>query len=200
MGDHHLVVDLRSVADDRRAVSAAVDRRAGPDLHVRADNHIAQLGRETMAACHLVVPKPIGAQHHGGMNDRPGANDRILVKHRARKYGHVLADFRSSHDMYAGVDGRAGPDCHVVADRGKGMYVNVRPQQRRGADYRQRADPDPFRGSQGAKMAYDAGKCLVRVVNLDGRRALGKRMIEGRPRPMPCCRPGCGPGPRNRAS
>src|SRR5271157_386395 len=43
VGNHHLVVDLRAVADNRRAVGAAVDRRAGANLDVSTNNHISQL-------------------------------------------------------------------------------------------------------------------------------------------------------------
>ena len=50
VGDHHLIVDLGAVADDRRAIRAAVDRRAGADLNVVANYHIAQLSRELVAA------------------------------------------------------------------------------------------------------------------------------------------------------
>ena len=46
VGDHHLVIDLRAVADDGGRIGAAIDGRAGADFDVAADLDVAQLRRK----------------------------------------------------------------------------------------------------------------------------------------------------------
>ena len=70
VGDHHQVVDLGAVADDRRAVGAAIDGRAGADLAIAADLHVAQLRGRQMAALEKAIAKTVAAQHGAGMHDR----------------------------------------------------------------------------------------------------------------------------------
>ena len=143
VGDHHQVVDFRALADDRRAVGAAVDGRAGADFHVGPQNHIAQLGRKHVPAVGETIAETIGPQHGVGMDHAPRPDNRVFVQHGVGKDGHILADLRAGHDVYAAVDRRAGADRHVVADGGKRMDVDVLGDLGRGTDDGQRADADP---------------------------------------------------------
>src|SRR6185369_8640289 len=59
VGDHHQVVDLGSRPDARRLKRAAVDGRAGADLHVRADLDVAQLRHLDVLALVEAVTEPV---------------------------------------------------------------------------------------------------------------------------------------------
>ena len=134
VGDHHLVVDLGAVADDRRAVGAAVDGRAGADLDVGAELDAAQLRRPIDGGRRRACSRSRGAQHGAGVDDRTRADDRVFVEHGVGEDRHVLAELAAGHDVDAGVDRRAGADLAVVADRGAGMHVDVVGQASRDAD------------------------------------------------------------------
>ena len=108
VGDHHLVVDLGPFADDRRAVGAAVDGRIGANFHVFAEDHVAQLGGQPMAAFVKAITKPI-ADHGPGMNDASRADDRVLVDHRVRINGDLRPDLHAGHDVDARMDRRPSP-------------------------------------------------------------------------------------------
>ena len=125
VGDHHQVVDLRALADDGRAVGAAVDRRAGADLDVLADLDVAELGRELVPAVDLAIAEAVGADHGAGVNDGAVADARVFVQHDVGKERHAGADDAAGHDVHAGVNRRAGADVAVVADGGAGVDVDV---------------------------------------------------------------------------
>ncbi len=109
VGHHHQVVDLRALTDGGRPIGAAVDGCAGTDFHVGHQDHVAQLGRQHVAAVDQPVAEPIGAQHGIGVDHAAGADDGIVVQHGVGEDRGVLADLRAGHDVDAGIDSSSRP-------------------------------------------------------------------------------------------
>ena len=57
--DHDVIVDFGAFADNRRIVSAAVDRRAGADFNVVLDDDGAELRRKHVNAGRRIVPETV---------------------------------------------------------------------------------------------------------------------------------------------
>jgi hypothetical protein len=112
----HEVVDFRAIANRGGAVRATVDRRPGADLHVAADAYMAKLRRGHMPASDLRITKAVRANHRTAVNDRPVANNRILIKDHGRADRYVLADLAAGQDVCSGENRRVRANFTVVAD------------------------------------------------------------------------------------
>src|ERR1019366_1447909 len=77
--DHHEVVDLRSVADDRLAEGGAVDRGAGADLDVVADAHDADLRDLVMAPALCCEAITVRADDDAAVDDATFADHGAVV-------------------------------------------------------------------------------------------------------------------------
>ncbi len=142
VADLHEIIDLRPLADDRVAIGAAIDRRAGADLDVVLDDHAADLR-------HLEMP----ARPHREA-------EAVLTDVRAGMDDHAIAD-EGAGDRSERADDAVAPDAHLRADHG------VRADHRPGADLRAR-DRSPRRGrrsrpasSRAAEWTKAAGETPV---------------------------------------
>src|SRR5690348_11792683 len=101
--DHHIVanlyqvVDLGALADYGVADSTAINRAAGPNLHVILDDHPADLRHLEMAAGAHQETEPVLADAAAGMDDDAVPNQRVS-------------------DRRAGTDCAIAPDPHPRAD------------------------------------------------------------------------------------
>jgi len=80
MGYLNQVVNLRAVSDGSLTGRRAVDGRVGADLHIRADDHAADLGHLHPG---LSVPnesKAVGADDRARMDDASAADGDILIQ------------------------------------------------------------------------------------------------------------------------
>ena len=82
-----------------------------------------------------------------GVDDRVGANPRVLVQDDVRIQRHALGQLAAGHHVRTGVNGRACADFSVVADCRAGMYVDIGRDSRGRAHVGQRADADPLCGA-----------------------------------------------------
>ena len=121
VGDLNQLVDLGSLADDRVAVGAAVDRRPGADLDVVLDDDAADLRHLEMAAGTEREAEAVLADMDAGVDDdavadqragdsRLGADDAVAADAHARADNGVGADQRAGADLRPGADHRAGID------------------------------------------------------------------------------------------
>src|SRR5207244_685152 len=101
------VIDLGPRADGGRAKGAAVDGGARADFHVGADVHAALLRHLGVAAVLEPVAEAIRTQDGIGMNHRPSADARAVIKDRVRIDGHVIADPAIPADDHAAVNAAA---------------------------------------------------------------------------------------------
>ena len=83
--DHDVIVDLCALANSRRVVSAAVDRRARANFNVVFNDDVAVLTREHMDSRRRFVPEPVGSDRRIRVNNAVRANFAILVDHDVGK-------------------------------------------------------------------------------------------------------------------
>ncbi len=69
VSDHHEIVEFGSLADDRRADHAPVDRRVRADLAVLLDPDRSQLRNLFEASLPETVAESVGPQHGPGVDD-----------------------------------------------------------------------------------------------------------------------------------
>src|SRR5579872_677638 len=121
VGDLHQIVDFRPLADDRVAIGAAVDRRAGADLDIVLNDDAADLRHFRVAARPHGEAESVLADMDAGMDDdavadqgaenrRAGADGAVAPDPDVRANDGVGADHRSGADFRAGPDHRAGID------------------------------------------------------------------------------------------
>ncbi len=85
----------------------------------------------------------------------------------------LVAQLAAGHDVGAGVDGRAGADFDVRADRGAGMHVDVVAQPRGGVDQSGAADADAAARAGRPEVRDDGREGPMHVVDHDGRHGQG---------------------------
>src|SRR5262249_39443236 len=107
VSDLHEIIDLRSFADPRGLERAAVDGRAGADLHVVADLDVAELWHLDMSAILKAVAKTIRANHRVGMHDHAVAKDRAVVEHDVGMQDYIIAEAAEPADGNAMIDSAA---------------------------------------------------------------------------------------------
>ena len=83
--DLHEVVDLRALADDRRPERAAINRHVRADLHVVAEDDVADLRHFAVHPCVQHVAKSVRADDRAGMDPHALAEFGARIKRDVRK-------------------------------------------------------------------------------------------------------------------
>jgi hypothetical protein len=99
MGDLHAVIDLASIADAGVPQRAAIHGASGPDFHIVADDHPAQLRHAQQTSRRLDEPEPWAPDCRIGKHVQPVACHRVADRHvrpdrAARPQRHTCADYR----------------------------------------------------------------------------------------------------------
>ena len=97
------VVNLRALADDRRAERAAVNRHVRADFHVVANDDVADLRHLAVNAAVQHVTETVRADHRAGVNADAPADFRARINRDVRKQVHVLAQLGIVADEIAGL-------------------------------------------------------------------------------------------------
>ena len=147
------VIDLGAFADDGRPERAAVNRHIRAQLHVVADDHIADLGHLAMDAVIEHVAEAIRADDGAGVD------------------AHAVAD------LGAGIERDVGEEVDVLAEQAVGADVVEALQ------HRARADPhllaqDAIRPDVGGRINLGAGRHNRRGMDAGGEGRLGKEQRE----------------------
>src|SRR5262249_46220455 len=102
-----------------------------------------------------------------GMDKHALAQNRVFVKHRARKDRRVRADPAPVEDPYAAMNHAAFGDFNFAANERLWMNFHALGDLGRGADKRCWANPAQMRLPRRAKMRYDFGERRVDVSHAD---------------------------------
>ena len=86
------VVNLRALADDRRAERAAVNRHVRADFHVVADDDVADLRHLAVNAAVQHVTESVRADHRAGMDADALADFRARINRDVREQIHLVAE------------------------------------------------------------------------------------------------------------
>ncbi len=92
VADLDLVVELDVVLDHRIVDRAAIDRRVGADLHVRADHDATDLRDLDPAAVRLGHAEAVGSDHGARMQNATRTHDATVVDRHAGVQQSVVAD------------------------------------------------------------------------------------------------------------
>ena len=163
VGDHHMVVDFRPVADHGRTVRATVDRRASADFHVVAQFDVAQLGGQPVPARDGRVSEAVRADHRARVDQGARSHHRVFVQHDVGKQHGVLAQPATRHDLDTRVNHGPVAHGHVIADDGVGVNDDVASQPGRGADDGRGGDADPVVLQRRAEEGHDPRKRLLHI-------------------------------------
>src|SRR5258706_2103927 len=128
--DLHEVVNLRALADDGRAERAAVNRHIRADLHVVADDEVADLWNFAVDAAVGNITNPVRADHRPGVDANALADFRARINGDVREKIHVITEPGIIADKIAALQNRARADAHAFADDAMrpdmGAGVNLR--------------------------------------------------------------------------
>ena len=131
---HHLVVQLRALADHRGAIGAAVNRRPGTDIHMILDSDKATLSTQDVMAKTAVVPKSECPNRRVCVNDAIRSNFCQFIKDRIRIDGRVGANGTPFHDAHARIQGHLVAESDIWADVDVGKNRDVIPDLGGGMD------------------------------------------------------------------
>ena len=181
--DHDVIVDFGAFADNRRVVSAAVDRRAGADFDVILDDDVSKLRRQDVNAGRRIVPETVRSDDAVGVKEAVFADYAVFVNDDVREKFGIFADFNARLQDDAGVNRRVVADFNVVADNGAGTDCDVF------ADFSGRSDEGAFRNAlkpTGARRTEEGDDLFERFLDVGdlkrrdvGRRAFGAERNDG---------------------
>ena len=184
MSDMHEVVDLRPLADDRRAECRTVDADVCADLHVVLDHDAADLRHLGMHARLRRKAEAVRSNDGTAVNGAARPDPAVLAHDRARIEHRLIPDLAVLADIGVRVDGHARAEHGVIVDIGKGKDGHVRPDFHIPPDIRRVAHAVRMldRGSKDREQLCKGG---LRVVHIDDRprKALRARRQEQRARP-----------------
>src|SRR5206468_9284182 len=86
------VIDLGAFADDGRAERAAINRHVGPNLHVVANDNVANLRHFAMDTAVEHVTETIRADDRAGVDADAMADLSAGIESHVRKEVHLLAE------------------------------------------------------------------------------------------------------------
>ena len=174
LADFHVVrdldeiINLRALADDGRAERAAVNRHVRADLHVIADDDVANLRNFAVDAAVQHVAESVRADDRAGVDADAMADFRARINCHVRKQIHVVAELRIVADKIAALQNRVRANLHALA------HGAMRPDVRRrinfrgfGDDRRRMNSGGEFRFREKQRERLGEGDAGVRHANQD---------------------------------